>query len=339
MKRHGNLFDTIFNKKNMYQAYLDARRGKRKKRACFEFDINHSVELETLLSEIQTGAYRPEPYFKFVVHEPKERIIYAPAFRDTVVQHAIYREIYHIFNNTFISTSFACRVGYGTHKASKYTQKALRYYDNDKYTLKLDIKKFFYSIDRDILRSLVEQKIKDKKLVDIMMQFAEYENPVGIPIGNLLSQIYALIYLNPLDHFVKRTLKIKHYVRYVDDFILIGLSRNKCLEHKETIIEFLGKTLKLKLSKSTVQKIKKGLNFVGYRTWKSCRFIRKHSMYNFRKGLVKGELTSVVSILGHARHTKSLQYLLALAKERNYTLYKKIPASCRKIHHGQRGRL
>ena len=99
----------------------------------------------------------------------------------------------------------------------------LRSCPDDSYTLKLDIRKFFYSIDRRRLKKLIEKKIKDRRLVEAMMLFADMETNKGIPIGNLLSQIYALIYLNPLDHFIKRVLKVKRYVRYVDDFILIGI--------------------------------------------------------------------------------------------------------------------
>jgi hypothetical protein len=148
MKRAGNLFDSVFSEENLYGAYLDARRGKRKKAACFNFEKNLGANLNDLHARIHCGVYAPKPYFKFTVYEPKTRVIYAPAFYDIVVQHAIYRVVYQIFNGTFINTSFACRIGYGTHRASDYTQQALRSYPSDAYTLKLDIRKFFYSIDR-----------------------------------------------------------------------------------------------------------------------------------------------------------------------------------------------
>jgi len=315
MKRIGQLFDKVFSEENLYQAYLDARKGKRKKRSCFEFEINLGTNLTDLYEEIHNKTYYPKRYFKFVIYEPKRRIIYAPAFRDIVVQHAIYRIIYKIFDRSFINTSFACRLGYGTHRASDYTQQALRQYDKDLYTLKLDIKKFFYSINRDILRSLIERKIKDKRLVDIMMIFAENDDQLGIPIGNLLSQIYALIYLNPLDHFIKRVLKVKHYVRYVDDFILIGLTRDKCLEFRRTIVGFLKENLHLELSKSTIQKVKRGINFVGYRTWKRKRFIRKYSLYKFRRAVKNKKQEAIISLLGHAKKTNSLLYMMKILKE------------------------
>jgi len=339
MKRIGKLFDKTFSRENLYQAYLDARKGKRKKCACFLFEINLGANLEELYQKIHSNNYKPEPYFKFYVYEPKKRIIYAPAFKDIVVQHAIYRMIYSIFDKTFIDTSFACREGYGTHRASKYTQKALRQYDKNLYTLKLDVKKYFYSMDRKILKKLIERKIKDKRFVDMMMEFAIYENPVGIPIGNLLSQIYALIYLNPLDHYIKRTLKIKHYVRYVDDFILIGLTRDKCLEYKSKIIAFLKNNLSLILSKSIIQKIKRGVNFVGYRTWKNYKLIRKYSLYKFKKCVKKVELQSIVSLLGHAKDTLSIKYMLKIIKEANkYAKNIQLPKSYRQVYNLYCGR-
>lgn len=333
MKRIGKLFKKAFSRENLYEAYLDARKGKRKKCACFLFEKNLGANLEELYQNIHSNSYEPEPYFKFYVYEPKKRIIYAPAFKDIVVQHAIYRIIRPIFDKTFINTSFGCRKGYGTHRASRYAQKALRQYDKELYTLKLDIRKYFYSINRGILRKLIERKIKDKKFVDILMTFAIYEDPIGIPIGNLLSQIYALIYMNPLDHYVKRILKVKYYVRYVDDFILFGLTRDKCFEYKYLIIIYLKDNLHLILSKFTIQKIKKGVNFVGYRTWQSYKLIRKYSLCNFKRSVKNGKLQSIISLLGHAKDTLSLKHMLKIIKEMNkYAKNIQIPKSYLKIY-------
>ncbi len=329
MKRFGNLFEQAFSKENLYQAYLDARKGKRGKRACFEFEINLGANLAALYEEIHDGKYRPQPYFNFMVYEPKPRLIYAPAFRDIVVQHAVYRVIYFLFDRTFIASSFACRKGYGTHKASAYTQQALRHYDGDAYILKLDVRKFFYSIDRQILQNLIERMIKDARLVETMMLFADTGESLGIPIGNLLSQLYALIYLNPVDHFIKRVLKIRHYVRYVDDMVLVGLSRDRALSCKALIMDFLKTNLHLELSKSTLQRLKRGVNFVGYRTWKSQRIIRKYSLYKFGNRLKSGNQQSVVSLLGHAKHTDSLPYMLGLIRASGQSI--KLPKTYQKL--------
>jgi len=318
MKRYGNLFEKAFSEENMYQAYLDARRGKRGKRACFEFEKHLGDNLASLHNAIHTGTYAPSPYFQFVVYEPKRRIIHAPTFRDVVVQHAIYRTIYHIFDRSFISSSFACRIGYGTHKAAAHAQKALRHYSGNDYYLKLDVRKFFYSIARNTLRKLIEKKIKDRRLVDIMMMFAEMEGAErGIPIGNLLSQIYALIFLNPIDHFVKRVCKVKHYTRYVDDLVLVGLSRAECLQLRDALSGFLKNILSLDLSKVVVQKIRKGLNFCGYRMWRTKSFVRKHSIYKFRKSVRDEKRESIASLLGHAKRTLSLIYMLKSIKKEN----------------------
>jgi RNA-directed DNA polymerase len=324
MKRIGFLFDRAFTPDALLAAFHAAARHKRGKRACFEFERRLAENLDDLHSELRAGRYRPRAYFSFVVHEPKRRRIYAPAFRDLVVQHAIYAVAGPIFDRGFIDQSFACRVGYGTHKAADYAQAALQDSPRDSYTLKLDIRKFFYRIDRVVLRTQIERKIKDRRFVDLMMAFADHGEPVGIPIGNLLSQLYALIYLNPLDHFIKRDLCVERYCRYVDDFVLFGLSRDELLDYKRRIVGFIA-GLGLELSKWTLARVTRGINFVGYRTWGTRRFIRKRSIYNFRSAARRGVIDSVVSILGHARRTHSLQHLLRTIKERHHAVHRLLP--------------
>lgn len=333
MKRTGGLFEQAFTEQNLYLAYLDARKSKRRKRACFQFERRIGAQIHALQSELHGGTYQPRPYFTFVVREPKPRLIHAPAFRDCVVQHAIYRLIYPLFDSTFIDQSYACRPGYGTHKAADYAQWALRHSDTDSYTLKLDIRKFFYRIDRAILRDLIARKIKDAPLLDLMLLFADHGEPVGIPIGNLLSQLYALIYLNPLDHFIKRDLAIRLYCRYVDDFVLFGLSRDQAHARREQIIEFIADRLHLELSKSTIAPTIRGINFVGYRTWRARRFIRKRALYVARRAITRGDREGLVSSLGHAKHTSSLQHLLTLTRDRNHDLYRSLPHGYRRMDH------
>jgi retron-type reverse transcriptase len=322
-KRVGYLFEKAFTVENLYAAFMDARKGKRVKSATLRFEVNLGAELHSLYSELNSGTYKPRAYSQFYVYEPKKRLINAPAFRDLVVQHAIYRIIYPIFDKTFIDTSYACRKGGGTHKASTYTQKEIRKYDGNLYFVKLDIRKFFYSIDRTILRKLFEKKIKDKRFLDIMCEFAEMNTRTGIPIGNLLSQIFALIYLNPLDHYVKRELKIKSYVRYVDDFVLIGLTIDEAIEAQGLCEKFVQDKLNLELSHWHIQKIKKGINFVGYRTWKSIKFVRKHSIYKMKRAIKKSKVESIVSLIGHAKCTGTIPYYKKLLIE--FQVFNKLP--------------
>jgi len=314
-KRIGYLFERAFSKENLYAAFLDARKGKRVKRATLKFEVNLGAEIEALYSELNSDTYRPRAYSQFYVYEPKKRLINAPFFRDLVVQHAIYRIIYPLFDKSFIDTSYACRKGGGTHKASHYTQREMRKYSGDLYFVKLDIRKFFYSIDRDILRKMFEKKIKDTRFVDLMCEFTEMNTDKGIPIGNLLSQLYALIYLNPLDHFVKRELKVKSYVRYVDDFVLIGLTLDEAKQAKARCEKFVQDELNLELSHWHIQKIKRGINFVGYRTWKRIKFVRKHSIYKMKKAIKKLKVESIISLIGHAKSTGTIPYYKRLLIE------------------------
>lgn len=337
MNRTGSLFEQAFTEAGLYQAYLDARKSKRRKRACFQFERRIGAQIHALLDELKSGTYRPRPYYQFVVHEPKPRLIHAPAFRDCVVQHAIYRVIYPLFNRTFIAQSFACRPGYGTHKAADYAQWALRKCAPESYTLKLDVRRFFYSIDRSILRQLIERKIKDRRFVDVMMLFSEHGEPIGIPIGNLLSQLYALIYLNPLDHFVKRDLGIRLYCRYVDDSVLFGLGQAQAFALRGRIVEFLASRLHLQLSKSTIAPVSRGINFVGYRTWRRCRYIRKHALYVANRAIASGDRAGLVSSLGHAKRTASLRHLLTSTRGRNHDLYCSLPESYRRLDHAYPG--
>ncbi len=324
MKRIGYLYEKAFTPEALLAAFHAAARHKHGKRACFEYERHLASNLDALHRELQDGTYRPRPYFSFMVYEPKPRQIYAPAFRDLVVQHAIYAVVEPIFDRSFIAQSFACRIGYGTHKAADYAQAALQACPRDSYTLKLDIRKFFYRIDHAILRGQIERKIKGRRFVDLMMLFADHGEPVGIPIGNLLSQLYALIYLNPLDHFIKRTLKIERYCRYVDDFILFGLNQKSALAARRKIVEFIT-GLRLELSKSSIARATRGVNFVGYRTWAGKRFVRKHSLYTFRQSVKRGDAASIASSLGHARRTHSLQPMLRYLKEYHHANHHQLP--------------
>ena len=328
MKRIGFLFDKAFSRESLYEAYLTARKGKRMKRACFNFERRLAVNLDRLYDELQAGTYKPQPYYSFLVYEPKERRIYAPSFCDLVVQHAIYRVIYPIFDRTFIDQSFSCRKGKGTHKCADYAQAAIQSSPKGTYSLKMDIRRYFYRINRDVLRVQIENKIKDKRFVDLMMMFADYGEPVGIPIGNLLSQTYALIYLNGLDHHIKRDLGVKRYCRYVDDFVVFGESKDRCEEILYYVRVYI-KDLGLELSKYTIAPLTRGVNFVGYRTWASKRFIRKHSMFKFSRALKKRKLESVISILGHAKRTQSLSFLTRKIRSTDNVFFLRLPKTYR----------
>lgn len=304
-KRRGQLFERCFTPEALYQAYLDARRSKRKTPSVQDFERDLGANLAQIHAELHAGAYQVSPYRRFIIHEPKRREISAPAFRDRVVQHAIYSVVYPIFDRGFIHDSYGCRIGKGTHRAADQAQRFLRASPPDSYTLQIDVRRFYYRIDRDILRGLIERRIKDQRLVDLMMRFAVMDEPLGLPIGNLLSQLYGLIYLDPFDQFVKRELKARRYVRYVDDSILFSLSRDEARAHLERIQSWLAVNLRLELSKWTIAPVSRGVNFVGFRAWRSTRFPRKRSLYRFSRSLRRGDVASLNAIMGHALRTGS----------------------------------
>lgn len=321
MKRYGNLFDKVVSRDNIFLAFRDAKKNKRNKRSVYQFELNFGKEIDDLWYELHNGSYVPRPYYKFIVKEPKVREIYAPSFRDVVVQHALYRIVYPLFEKGFITQSHGCRKNHGCQSANGYMQDAMRNCDSESYFLQLDIKKYFYSFDRSILRKMLERKIKDRDVVSLLMKFAEYEPARGVPIGNLLSQMYGLIYLDPLDHYIKRKLKVKYYVRYVDDFVLIGLSRDSADKCLIDIKEFIADELGLELSRFTLAKIKRGINFVGFRTWKTHKLVRKYAVIKFRRACKFGRFESLPSMIGHAKDTQTLPHYKKILEENNILEY------------------
>lgn len=172
MKRIGNLYDKVICVESLYQGYYEARKKKRVTSACHRFERRLGAQIQNLHEALVDGSYKPKPYHEFMVFEPKPRRICAPAFRDRVVQHAIYNVIRPVFDRAFIDQNFACRIGKGTHSAADYVQAALQKIPRDSYVVQLDIRRYYYSIDRGILRGLIERKIKDSRLVDLIMLFA-----------------------------------------------------------------------------------------------------------------------------------------------------------------------
>jgi len=304
--------EKIIDPDNMHDAFISARRGKRNKQSIFNFEVDVFTNLEKLSEEIREETYSPIKPRRFEISctaGQKTRVIDAPSFRDSVVQHAIYNIIYPVFDRGFIFDSYGCRIGKGTHKCANRCQEYVRKHNGDKYYLQIDIRKFYHNIQHSKIKESLQRKIKDIRVVNLIMKFCFRESGVGLGIGFLLSQLFGLIYLDRFDHFVKRKLKIKHYLRYVDDMVFIGLSLKEVKVLYQAVLVYLREELCLTLSKWKISKIKKGVNFVGYRTWKSCRFIRKRTLNTFSRSLKKNKYKSLQSILAHAKYTTSYKYL------------------------------
>lgn len=278
-----------------------ARRGKRCRPAVAAFEFNLERELWRLHEELTQKTYRPGSYRSFFIHEPKKRQISAAPYRDRVVHHALISVLERIFEPTFISDSYACRKGKGTHAAVNRCQHLSRQY---RYVLKADIRKFFPAVDHQILKALLARKIKDPDVLWLVEQIIDGSNPQeviqhcfpddnlftslerrrGIPIGNQTSQFFANVYLDPLDHFVKDWLGIKGYVRYVDDFLVFSDDKEYLAEVRQQIRCFLvSLRLRLHPKKNVISPVKNGIRFLGFRVFPTHRLLPKDNVRRFRR--------------------------------------------------------
>lgn len=312
MKTIKNLFDKIVDFENLYMAWESARKGKRYRDEIMEFSDNLESNLIDIQNHLIYGTYKVGKYRPFYIFEPKKRLIMALPFRDRVVQWAIYRQLFPILNRQFIFDSYACRPRKGTQKAVARLQYWLRQTDRKPqkfYYLKLDIAKYFYRVDHRVLEDILRRKIKDKRLVDLLVSIVNSEEmkfglPVGIdpdkcaaadrlanvgmPIGNLTSQMFANLYLHELDLFAKHELGLHYYIRYMDDIIILHPDKKYLQEVKDAIETFLFDNLRLQLNKKTaIRPCSMGIEFVGYRVWATHRKLKRKTALKVRRA-VKG---------------------------------------------------
>jgi RNA-directed DNA polymerase len=334
MKRLGNLWESFCSFENLLLAYRKARKGKGSAPALQHFALNLEPELLRLQQQLIEGSYRPGAYRLFTLYERKPRQIAAAPFRDRVVHHAIINQIEPPLDRTFIEDSYACRKGKGVHAAIRsYQQWAKRY----PYVLQMDVSRYFPSIDHTTLKQKLAHKIKDRKMLQLLELIVDTSPPFsseplhwfegddlltplerhrGIPIGNLTSQFFANLYLNDLDHFIKQQLRVKGYLRYVDDLTLLADSKQQLHQWQREIEQQL---LQIRLQphpyKSHITPTQVGIDLLGYfitpqkirlRNDNGHRFSRR--LRAFARHYSRGEMQwgdfnpSVQSWIGHARH-------------------------------------
>lgn len=312
-----SLFFEIFNYLNLIRAFDKMKLSKHQDNRMFCFTNCIGIVINDILIKVHNGTYEIQPYNIFHRRENnKIRMIHAPHIYDLLIQHSIYIQIYAILDKCLIKETHGCRVGHGCESTMKYIKHRIRYLPDDSYYLQLDIRRYFYNIDHEILRKMLLKRLKDKVIVDMIIKYSSIDNSgVGVPLGNLLSQLVGLFYLSKLDHFITRKLKCKSYCRYVDDFIIIGLTKEQAYKYKLLIEEFLAKELKLKLSKYKINKIKNGMNFSGYRIWKYKVLIRRYIIKRIRKVCKENQLEPLISYLGHCILTSSKSYIIKVIKQ------------------------
>jgi retron-type reverse transcriptase len=311
--------EKIFSYENLLKQYYQCRKRKRNTINAIKFEMNLENELLKLQKELETQIYNPGRSIYFVVTKPKPREIFAAGFRDRVVHHVLVDYLEPIWEPKFIDQSYSCRKKRGAHKAIEDLKKYLRIITNNHrrpaYYLQLDIRSFFMSLDKDILFALINKRVKNSKVLWLAKKIIFHDPTTnyyckskmsllklipshkslfgvaksqGLPIGNLTSQFFANIYLNELDQFVKHQLKIKYYLRYVDDLVILSENKEELKIWRDRIDKFLQEKLKLKLhpQKQILQEVNKGINFVGGIIRMDYVLMRKRVINNLRQRLL-----------------------------------------------------
>jgi RNA-directed DNA polymerase len=318
MKTYKHLWTQLTNYRNLEAAYEKAKKRKTRNPSVQEFSERTSINLALLKHELKTKTYRPRPLQRFILCDPKTRVISKSHFRDRVIHHALVNVLLPIFEPRFIHDSYASRKGKGTHNAikrfdqftrqttmnGKQQRQAKNKNDVTGYALKADIKHYFDTVDHDVLITILHKHIKDKDvlwLVKIILEHHPTKEPgKGMPLGNWTSQFFANIYLNELDQYVKHTLKAKCYIRYVDDFLILHEEKRTLQEHQKQIAAFLA-TLKLELhpTKTKIIQLKRGIAFLGFKHFYHHKLILPRNKRKIKQKLTtllqqykKGEITS-----------------------------------------------
>lgn len=307
-------YQTIASVDNILEAWREFVRGKRKRKDVQEFERNLMDNILALHRDLKAKTYTHSTYEAFSISDPKPRSIHKASVRDRLLHHAIYRLLYPFFDKTFVGSSYSCRRGKGNHKAyerfERFANHVSRNHTRTVWVLKCDVRKFFASIDQERLLRILERRIPDRDILwlleKIIRSFESTKAGLGLPLGNLTSQLLVNIYMNEFDQFVKHTLKSKAYVRYADDFVL--LSRDKAeLERLLPRIEtFLWDELRLTLhpDKVFIKTLASGVDFLGWVHFPDHRVVRTTTKRRMYRRLEQTEWNeqSVQSYLGLLSH-------------------------------------
>ena len=287
MKIYKDLFNNIISAENLFLAWDKFKNGKRNKKDVRLFEWNLEENIFRLHRDLKNKTYKHGAYHAFKISDPKPRNIHKAQVRDRILHHAVFQVLNPLFEPCFISASFSCREDYGTHKGVQYLQDILRKASKNGsiscFALKCDIKKFFDSIDHDILISILKRKIKDEDAIWLLEQVISSFSTCsllgtekGVPIGNLTSQLFANIYMNEFDQFVKNNLRVKYFLRYTDDFLVLSEDMAYLENLLPEIVSFLGDNLSVKIheEKTKIQKISWGIDFLGYIAFNKYKLVR-----------------------------------------------------------------
>lgn len=314
-------YEELISMDNLLVAWQEFVCGKRTKKDVQEFERDLMGNLYLLYKSLVEMNYEHSPYQAFVISDPKTRSIHKASVADRILHRAIYRQLYPFFDRIFIADSFSCRLGKGTHKALyRFEKFARRVSDNHHRTvwvLKCDIKKFFASVDQGILLRILNKRIVDKRIVWLIKQIiGSFSNGIGLPLGNLTSQLFANVYMNELDHYVKHQLRAKYYIRYADDFVILSREKDELEWRLRKIEQFLTGDLHLTLhpDKIELRTIVSGVDFLGWVHFSDHRVLRNTTKRRMLKRLEsqpsQNVLASYRGLLRHGNTNKLQRHIL-----------------------------
>jgi hypothetical protein len=305
-----NIWPQIADYDSLLFAWKEVKQRKSSKVNILRYQSNLASNLSRLEGQLQQRTYRPRPHFEFWINDPKPRLIQAPKLEDRIVQHAVCNVLREPLTKRMIAHTYSCLVGRGTHRCSQALQQHLKN-PRWRYYLSLDIRKFFYSINHQVLYSELQRHIKCQPTLQLLWQFIKVNGgEAGIPIGASTSQIMANMALNPLDHYARRELGLTTYLRYCDDMIaLFETAEEAHAAHRalEVQVAALGMVFN---SKSGVGWIADGVDWVGYRHWPSYKILRKRTLKRLkRKAGDNCSLETTMAYLSHAKSSASLPHV------------------------------
>ncbi len=267
-------YNDIISLDNLLEAWKEFVKGKRNKKDVQEFQYQLSDNIISLHEKLRGRTYLHSGYYAFNISDPKPRNIHKATVQDRLLHHALCRKLYPIFDIHYINDSYSCRKIKGTHRALKhfisFVNKASKNNIKTLWILKCDVRKFFASVDHAILGQILQKYIQDKEVIklleEVIRSFQSTRSDKGLPLGNLTSQLFANIYLNEFDQFVKHVLKQKYYIRYADDFVIMSQNREELLKILPEISNYLEKNLKLLLhpDKVFIKTVASGVDFLGW---------------------------------------------------------------------------
>lgn len=318
MKRINNLYEKIYSIHNLELADEIASRGKSSQYGVIRHRQNQDINLMDLQRMLMDKTFKTSKYAIFKVWEPKEREVYRlPYFPDRIAHHAIMNVLEPIFVGTFTADSYSCIKGRGIHAAVRAVKRALKDIGETQYCLKLDITKFYPSVDHATLKALLRKKFKDQDLLWLLDEVID--SAPGLPIGNYLSQYLANFYLTYFDHWIKENQRVKYYFRYADDLVIFSSSKEYLHGLLEEVRSYLSTQLKLQV-KGNYQVFpvaSRGLDFVGYRFYHTHTLLRKSIKKRFAKAVAKNKPSSTLaSYNGWAKHCNSKNLIKKLFHEK-----------------------